>query len=80
MLSWAVGAGTALEDGDGPGWSEVVSDEDREEQGIGMVGCAFASNCRTCANPPVANRRESQLLSDEFTPCILQGCKILLGE
>eukprot|EP01043_Picozoa_sp_COSAG02_P035955 COSAG02_NODE_2605_length_8442_cov_9.552080_12_plen_97_part_00 len=81
MLSWAVGAGTALEDGDGSGWSEVVSDEDREEQGIGMVGCAFGSNCRTCANQPAADCCESQLLSNVSTqPCILQGCKILLGE
>lgn len=38
MLSWAVGAGTALEEGEGSGWSTVVSDEEREEKRVGAVG------------------------------------------
>lgn len=42
MLSWAVGAGTALEEGEGSGWSEVVSDQDREQRRIGIVGCVVS--------------------------------------
>jgi hypothetical protein len=55
MLSWAVGAGTALEEGEGPGWSMIVSDEEREEQRIGEVGCVFDTHTHARARATLSS-------------------------